>query len=67
MKQVMTTKEAANYLGLKPSTLEVWRCRGGGPVFCKYQRAVRYRPEDLQDFIESGLVHSTAEYQAISR
>lgn len=51
-KTIFTTREAASMLGLKPSTLEVWRCRGGGPTFIKYGgKAVRYRQEDLDAFI----------------
>ena len=47
------TNEAAGYLGLTKSTLEAWRCRGGGPVFIKLGKAVRYRREDLDEFINS--------------
>jgi excisionase family DNA binding protein len=45
------TDQAAEYLALKKSTLECWRSRGGGPPFVKYGRAVRYRKEDLDQFI----------------
>ena len=50
---LLTTAEAAARLGLKPHTLEVWRVYGGGPVFRKLRgRAVRYRPQDLEAFVE---------------
>jgi len=39
---VMTVQQAAEYLGLAVSTLNKWRCHGGGPVFIKMGRAVRY-------------------------
>ena len=30
---LMTVNQAADYLGLAVSTLNKWRCHGGGPVF----------------------------------
>ena len=51
--RLLTTEEAAARLGLKRHTLEVWRVNGGGPVFRKLGgRAVRYRPQDLEAFVE---------------
>ena len=40
---VMTVQQASAYLGLAVSTLNKWRCHGGGPVFIKMGRAVRYK------------------------
>ena len=54
------TNEAAGYLGLKKCTLEAWRCRGGGPVFLKLGKAVRYRKKDLDAFLNSRLRTSTS-------
>lgn len=50
---MLRTKQAAEYLDLRPVTLEAWRVRGGGPVFIKLGKAVRYRREDLDAYIES--------------
>ncbi|MBA4389974.1 MAG: hypothetical protein C0399_03450 [Syntrophus sp. (in: bacteria)] len=47
---MMNTEEAAKYLRLSKATLEAWRCRGGGPVFCKMQKAVRYSTNSLEEF-----------------
>jgi len=47
----LTVVQAATYLGLAVSTLNKWRCHGGGPVFIKLGRAVRYRQEDLEQFV----------------
>lgn len=49
----LDTIEAAEYLGLKRTTLEAWRCRGEGPKFAKLGRAVRYRQADLDAWVES--------------
>ena len=55
----LDTPEAANYLGLQSSTLEAWRCRGGGPAFVKLGRLVRYRHADLDAFIEDRVQTNT--------
>ncbi len=57
-----TTREAAQYLGLAVSTLNKWRCHGGGPEFLKLGRAVRYRQDELDRFLETRLVGSTSEF-----
>lgn len=62
-KKLFTTSEAAEYLTLKKSCLEAWRCRGGGPIFVKmgetWRASVRYRKEDLDAFIEMNLQTNT--------
>lgn len=46
--------EVAARLGLAVSTLRVWRWAGKGPAFVKLGTAVRYRPEDVEDFVRKG-------------
>jgi hypothetical protein len=53
--------EAAEILGLSVKTLRRWRFAGRGPAFHKIGACVRYRPADLDAFIEAGRRHSTAE------
>lgn len=55
------TREAAEYLGIKKTTLEAWRCRGGCPRYVKLGRAVRYRVKDLDQFVEERTVSHTME------
>ena len=50
---LLRTKEAAIYLTVKPVTLETWRCHGSGPEYLKLGKAVRYKKESLDNFIES--------------
>lgn len=57
---LLTTKEAARELRVSKPTLEAWRCRGGGPAFVKFGRAVRYRREDLDKFLISSLRSNTS-------
>lgn len=51
----------ARQLDIETKTLQAWRCRGGGPPFIKVGRLVRYRPEDVEAWIESRRVASTSE------
>jgi excisionase family DNA binding protein len=46
----LTTKEAARFLKLKPNTLEKMRVYGGGPIYRKHGRHVRYHIDDLNDW-----------------
>jgi len=59
---VMTVQQASEYLGLAVSTLNKWRCLGGGPVFIKMGRAVRYRVSDLEAFLIDSKTESTSAY-----
>lgn len=61
-RRVLNTRDAARYLGLAVSTLNKWRCHGGGPEFLKLGRAVRYRQQDLDAFLASRRLRSTASY-----
>lgn len=57
----LTTREAARYLRLQPTTLERWRSRGSGPRYRKYGGRVVYTREDLEAFANAGLRCSTSE------
>jgi excisionase family DNA binding protein len=58
---VLTTDQAAAYLGLSPTTLETLRTRGGGPPFVKLGRRVVYRSEDLAHWLAHRVRHSTSD------
>lgn len=53
---IMTTKEAAKFLGVSRHTLKFWRLHGKGPFFVKYAHAVRYRVSDLEVFRDARAV-----------
>lgn len=55
------TAEAAQYLGLSRSSLEKFRVYGGGPIFYKYAKVIRYRPEDLDAWLKARRVSSTSD------
>lgn len=53
---LLTTREAAERLGIGRQTLERWRAAGGGPSFVRLgRRSVRYRREDVDDFVRERL------------
>jgi hypothetical protein len=60
---LIDTAQAARYLGLSRSTLEKFRVYGGGPRYHKYLKVVRYRPEDLDEWLRQRLVESTSEFR----
>lgn len=53
--------DAAEYLGVAVASLAKWRVTGTGPAFFKIGASVRYRQTDLETWIESRRVQSTAE------
>jgi excisionase family DNA binding protein len=58
---LLNTAEAAKYLHLAVPTLEKLRVYGGGPRFVRLGRAVRYRPADLDAWLESRVRTSTSD------
>ena len=61
----MDTKNAATYCGLSTKTLAMWRSQGTGPKFLKLGRVFYYR-EDLDVWLKSGVVNSTAQARTFS-
>lgn len=54
-------KEAADCLTLSVKTLRNWRVAGGGPNFHKFNGAVRYSTDDLQEWAADRRYGSTSE------
>jgi hypothetical protein len=56
MSKLFTTEEAAEYLRLKPKTLQLWRGQGKGPAYVEPERnVVRYREQDIIDWLLGGI------------
>ena len=55
-KPKLNTHEAAAYLGVKPNTLEVWRCKHRGPRYAKLGSRIVYDPEDLDSFFAASSI-----------
>ena len=64
MSENWTTKQAAEFLQIKETTLEQWRWNGKSPRFIKMGRCVRYRKADLEAFMNERVYGSTTEAQA---
>ena len=61
-QSLFTTKEAAAFLGVSKAFLERDRWAGARVPFIKVgSRSVRYRPSDLNDYIEKQVRHSTSQ------
>lgn len=52
VKKKLNTNEAAEYLGIRPNTLEVWRCKHKGPRYAKLGARVVYDIDDLNNFFK---------------
>lgn len=62
VKDVLTTAEAAEYLGVCVAYLESARVKGGGPRYAKISpRIVRYRRTTLDEWVASREVDSTSQ------
>ena len=57
---LLTTAEAAKYVGLSASYLNKTRVTGRGPEFVKLSRAVRYRPSALDCWVDERRYTSTS-------
>ena len=57
----LDTTGASRRLGVSKSTLEKLRVYGGGPKYLKLGRLVRYRPQDLDEWMFERLTGSTSE------
>ncbi len=65
--RLLTTPEAAKYLGISPRTLEGYRSRGGGPPFKRLgSRSIRYDPDELQQWTKDNTYSSTSAYPTVA-
>ena len=60
-QKLLTQKEASEILGISEAWLERDRWQGARIPFVKFSRAVRYKPEDLERFIEENTRRSTSD------
>jgi excisionase family DNA binding protein len=57
---LLTTEQAAAYLGLNPRTLEVWRCTKRHEIpYIKVGRLVKYRRAELELWLKRQTVGET--------
>ena len=60
-KRTLTDVEVAARLGVSRFTVRSWRLKGLGPRFLKMGRAVRYRPQDVDEYERQALVETQAQ------
>ena len=66
MTTLLDQREAARLLRLSERTLERLRLQGGGPLYVKAGRAVRYREADLEAWIAARVVSNTSQIGDVS-
>ena len=59
--ELINEEHASTILKVSTRTLQAWRVQGRGPKFRKLGRAVRYRMEDVQAFVNENVHQSTSE------
>ncbi|MBF0481711.1 MAG: helix-turn-helix domain-containing protein [Desulfovibrionaceae bacterium] len=57
---ILDENQAAAYLGLSVKTLQSRRCKRRAPVYVKLGKSVRYKREDLDQFIAAGRIDPEA-------
>lgn len=58
LPRLMTTAEAAGYLGISEGTLHNWRSNDEGPDYALIGRRVRYAAEDIDGWRRERMVHT---------
>lgn len=49
--ELLTVKEASEFLKVSEHTMDIWRSRGGGPPFVRAGRLIRYDREALEQWL----------------
>lgn len=57
----LDTLALAGKLKVSPRTIESWRVKGGGPRFVRIGHLVRYRCDDVEEWLESQTRTSTSD------
>ena len=71
LDDLLDSEQTSNLLGIKRNTLEIWRCKGKGPVFVKLgehpSSPIRYQRSRVMAWIEAQTFASTSAYTVASR
>ncbi len=54
--EMLTVREAAKYLGCSVALLRLWKRQGRGPKVFQVGGLVRYRRQELDEFVSANLV-----------
>lgn len=68
LDELLTNEQTADLLGIRPNTLEIWRCKGKGPAFVKLgnhpSSPIRYVKSRVLAWIDQRTHQSTSSYSA---
>jgi hypothetical protein len=71
LDDLLTNEQAAALLGIKPTTLEIWRIRGKSPPFLKLgaskQAPIRYQRSEITRWLAERSFSSTSAFAAATR
>ena len=59
--KLLNERVLATHLNVTVKAVQAWRQRGGGPKFVRVGRAIRYRPEDVQVWLEANTFETTTD------
>ncbi|MES3043731.1 helix-turn-helix domain-containing protein [Sphingomonas faeni] len=71
LDDLLSNEQTAAILGVKPNTLEIWRCKGKGPAFIKLgahpSSPIRYQRSRLMAWLDAQSFTSTSAYAVSAR
>jgi len=53
MEKLLSRREVAELLGVPAGTVDQWAATGTGPRYMKVGRHARYRPSDLEKWLDT--------------
>ncbi len=56
MDRLIDTEELAKHLGVSARTVDTWRTAGEGPDYIKVGAQVRYRPSDVDEWLDTARI-----------
>lgn len=60
--KLLDTPATAEFVGMRPNTLEIWRTKGEGPPYRKVGRAVRYVEAEVIAWLDAQTHTNTSQY-----
>lgn len=58
-EDLLNSNDVSEMLGVSVNTLGIWRHQGKGPSYLKFsRRAVRYRKQDVLDWMEEATIET---------
>ena len=61
LDQLYNEKETAKLLSLSVKTLQRYRYTGGGPIYIKLGKSVRYKESDIEKYVSERTRYITTE------